>query len=701
MPHLIGIQLHSDGLGVAAMRPDQTIALRSVGDMASVIERTSAQPWKWSLGADGRDAEAVAAAHELFLGLQHAMGDDSILAAIAVPAIWNDRKRRSLLLAMEDTSVETMRLVRDTTALAAAATTLNPSLSGLCAIAHVGTHKLEVTLAEVTRGTIQARSRQSVMGLSGSNMRPESMLPLISEVARFATREAGLAAGDVRHFLCAGRRAAEPTLAKGLATIWGLPAQVFPEGVIAIGAAHIAVGLTGLMAPWNLLDDLDESPLANFRGKPRRRTTGATPTPARKAVPVDVYRAPAAPPARPDLRDVVVARAPVVERPPVAPPSMPMSAHVPSDEAHDRSGRISEHSSIAPTSGRIVEVRPSGSFVGLPTLDSVRALHLIHPSEVDALAHPTLAAMLNQFTFLRALSGTLTLRHNAEEVVLHIERGGVCLTPSERARALHPFDWSDGTYSWHPEKIAWAVQKHRVPMTGFVVAGLRIRLRNFDDGVFAQGHLSKLRLAPSVLDDRRSRLARLGLPEAEERAVDYVLDGTRSFEKILGEGYIGRTTMHRLVVLLDLYGILDWLQPAAAVVEDPVAVMAALLARIDTANHFVALGVHWSAPEDEIRAAFEKMQTTYGMGGSWQRHDPALAARIMARSAAAWAVLRLDVTRVKHRRDAYPGMDEELLAPLVEARAKALQMRGESREAARMMQLHNEFHFTPTPKPKT
>ena len=716
MPHLIGLQLHSDGLAVAALRPDQTIVLRPVGDMASVIQRTSAQHWKWSLGADGREAGAVASAHELFLGLQHAMGDDNILAGVAVPAIWNDRTRRALLLAMEDTTVETMRLVRDTTALAAAATTLDPSLSGLCAIAHVGTHKLEITLAEVTRGTIKARARQSVVGLGGSNMRPESMLPLIAEVAHFAARQAGVAAADVRHFLCAGRRAAEPTLAKGLGTIWGTPAQVFPEGTIAIGAAHIAVGLTGMIAPWNLLDDLDETPLANLRGNPRSRATrtvpplapvadsreraAARPSPVQDAPPIEVYRATAPPPERDHLRDTIVARSPLPERPSSRPPTMSPSASPPGDEAHYGSGRISEHPSIAPASGRVVEISHSGSFVGLPSLDAVRALHLLHPAELEVLVRPTLATLLNQFTFLRAVSGTLTLRHHTEEVVLPIERGGVCLTPAERARALRPFEWVDGTYTWHPEKHPWQVQKHRVAMTGFVVAGLRIRLRSFDDAVFAHGHLSKLRLAPSVIDDRRSRLARLGLPEAEERAVDYVLDGTRSFEKMLGEGYIGRTTMHRLVVLLDLYGILHWAQPAAAVVEDPVAVMTALLARIENANHFVTLGVHWSAPGDEIRAAWEKMQTTYGMGGSWQRYSPALAARILARGAAAWAVLRLDATRVKHRRDAYPGMDEELLAPLVEARAKALQMRGESSEAARMMRLHGEFHVAPTEEPK-
>lgn len=707
MPHLIGLQLHSDGISVAAMRPDQTIVLRPVHDMASVIQRTSGR-WKWSLGVEGREAAAVAAAHELFVGLQDAMGDDHILAGVAVPAIWGDRARRDLLLAMEDTTVETMRLVRDTSALAIAASLSDPTLSGLCAVAHVGAHQLEIALVDISAGTIRVRSRQSVVGLDGSNVRFDSLVQLINEVAHYTARQAGVAASEVRRFICNGRRCADPALASALGGVWGIPAQVAPAGTIALGAAHVAVGLTGMVPPWNILDDLDEPPLAALRGAPRRRPT-RVPPPAPVVEPIEVpvlrtekvpivetYRPTAPPPERVELLETIVERPQPSERyvtqpPPTAPIGRSSGSH-PQVEG----SRISDHPSFSPPSGRIAEVPPSGSFVGLPTLDSIRALQLLHPVEPESLAHPSLATLLDQFVFLRAHTGTLTLRHRTEEVVLHIERGGICLSAPERTRALRPFDWPDGTFTWKLEKLPWQLQKSRTPLTAFVVAGLRIRLRSFDDAVFTQAHLTKLRLAPSVIDDRRSRLARLGLPEAEERAVDYVIDGTRSFEKMLAEGYIGRTTMHRLVVLLDLYGILHWSQPSMAASENPVEVMTRLLSRIETANHFVVLGVHWSAPTDEIREAWEKMQSTYGLGGSWQRHDPALAARILQRGAAAWAVLRNDVTRVKHRRDAYPGMDEQLLAPLVEARAKALEMRGETSEAQRMMRLRGEFQVAET-----
>ncbi len=775
MPHLIGLELHTDGISVAALRPDQTIVLRPVDDLARILQRTTPLRWKWSLGAEERDARAVAVSTEIFLALQHAMGDDNVLAAVAVPSMWTDRARRSLLRAMGETSIEAMRLVRDSTALALGANLVDPSVVGLCAVIDLGVHKLEVAIAEVGPGAVRVRARRGVVGLDSSNVKPEGILPLVMEVARYVAHEAGVAPADLRRVVSCGRRLASRELADGLGAVWGIAADVFPGGTIALGAAGVAVSLTGMIPPWSLLDDLDEPPLSTLRGTARRHSSltpapSPPPSPAatvapevapldEDALPVETYRTPEAPRASslalprvpppttaPTPQRAVVSSAtsgsvprmlaPRAPRPasavapaapaapaaaapmdvaprlspaPTPPPAPPSERPAPYDPPPSRSpassqdlvavdtGRISEHPSIAPPSGHVIEVQ-SGSFVGLGTLDSIRALDLVHPAETEALSRPSLATLLNQFTFLRGSAGTLTLRSRSEEITLPIDRGGVCLTAAERTRTLRIFDWTEGTYAWRREKHPWAVQKQRYPMTAYIVGGIRLRLRHFDDAEFTRAHLPKMRLSPTVIDDRRGRLERLALPETEHRAVEHVVDGTRSFEKMLGEGYIGRTTFQRLVLVLDLYGILHWAQPTLSEHEDPVAAMTKLFARIERANHFVALGVHWSAPPVEILAAWEKAQETYGPGGTMEKYEPSLAARILRRVTAAWNILRVDALRVGHRREAYPGMDEELLAPLVEARAKALQMRGEASEAAVMMRLRGEFTVTEIPE---
>ncbi len=817
MPHLIGLELHTDGISVAALRPDQTIVLRPVNDLAGILQRTSSLRWKWSLGTEERDAGAVAVAAEIFQSLQHAMGDDHVLAAVAVPSVWTDRARRSLLRAMEDTSIEAMRLVRDTTALALGASLVDPTVHGLCAIIDLGIHKLEIAIAEVGTGAVRVRARRGVVGLDSSNVKPEGILPLVMEVARYVAHEAGVAPTDLARVVTCGRRLASRELADGIGAVWGIPANVFPGGTIALGAAGVAVSLTGMIPPWIVIDDLDETPLSNLRGNARRPASltpapvpipaADAPTPASTptvmpepevipldALPVETYRTPdvsrasslalprvpppttaptpqravvssassarvprslapraprpapveapptpaapaveaAAPPpidpaspaspapmevapeevplldlAPEDISSMDVAPrltpsptplpAPVSERPPPYDPTPSRSPSSSQDLVAVDTGRISELPYAPSTSTHVVEPH-SGPFVGLPRLDSILALDLVHPAENEGLARPTIATLLNQFTFLRGISGTLTLRSRAEEITLPIDRGGVCLTAAERGRTLRIFDWPDGAYSWRREKHPWAVQKQRFPMTAYLVAGLRIRLRNFDDPQFTQVHMPKMRLSPTVIDDRRGRLERLALPEAEHRAVEYVVDGTRSFERMLGEGYIGRTTFQRLVLLLDLYGILQWAQPTLSDHEDPIAAMTKLYGKIERANHFVAMGIHWSAPPIEILAAWEKAQETYGPGGTMEKYEPMIAARILRRISGAWQILRVDALRVAHRREAYPGMDEDLLAPLVEARAKALEMRGEKSEAAVMMRLRGEFTVTSIPE---
>lgn len=720
MPHLVGLQLHTHGITVATLRPDLTFALRPTNDLADVIRRVAAQRGKWSLANEAREEEGIAAVADLLGTLRIAMNGEAILAGVAVPAVWGDRARRCLLRAMAKAGVQSEWLVRDTTGLAAGATLVDPSVQGLCAFVHVGAHKLEYALAEVSPGRITVQARRSVRGLDGSNMRPETVFPLIAEVGRVVADEAGASPGQVRRLVVNGQRALDRALADRMGTLWGIRAEVFPAGTIAVGAGDIALGLTGIARPWTLADDLEEAPRLRLTPEPPRprltpepppRRPTPEPTPVRlesarhTPVPAPTRRPPPITP--PPLAPTAGAHSTIPARPTPSPSAPVLAAVTPPPKpiserpmSHPAIPRPSSHpaiprpSSPLPMAEPAAEVAASGHFAGVPSLEAMEALSLLTPAGAGALLRPALPVLLNQFNFLRERSGTLSLRHGNETVDLPIERGGVCLPTAEHAWALTPFDWPDGTFSWRPGTHSWEAQRHRVSMTSFVVAGLRSRLRGYNEAAFGQHHRAKMALAPSVPEALRGRLARLSLPEAEARAVSHVLNGVHSFEKVLEEGYLSRLTMHRLVVLLDLYGILHWAPPPQAASDDQRRAMTKLLTKIEGANHFVALEVHWSAPADEIRQAWETVQTQYGSGGKWHRVDPALAARVLARGAAAWAVLRNDDARVKHRREAYPGIDEELLAPLVESRAKALEMRGDKREAAKMMALRGEFHVT-------
>ncbi|MDO9016395.1 MAG: Hsp70 family protein [Myxococcales bacterium] len=439
MPHLLGLEVHSAGLTVAAMRPDQTIVLRPVDDLASVLRRTNARRWKWSLGVTEREDDATEAANELFLALQHALGDAPTLVGAAVPALWNDRARRALLRSMEDTTLEVVRLVRDSTALAIGAAHHDPSVGGVCVLLHLGTHKLELSVAEVSPGKVRVRARKSVAGLDGANVKADGILPLITAVARFTLREAGVAATEVTRFVCAGRRVHERSLHRDLQRAWSVPVEASQPGAIAVGAALVAAGLSGVGHPWEIIDDLGEAPLASLRGAPGPRITRPPPPLVEESPPVDEF-------VWPPVDEVLV-----IERyRSTAPPPPPST-----------DDRQQPHDPPPAVEAPAVEAPASGAFVGLRS-----------PS-TEGFARPTLATLLQRFISLPGASGILTLRHRSERIVVPIEGGNPCLTPDERAAVLAAFTWPEGTFAWRRERVPWAVRARSVPMAELVAAGLR------------------------------------------------------------------------------------------------------------------------------------------------------------------------------------------------------------------------------------
>jgi hypothetical protein len=648
MPPILGLELHALGFSLASVGAGLAIGPLALDDRDGVFAHTAAHPWKWALGGDG-DLVAVVTAGQFLEGVEEAAGAGAPVV-VAIPSAWGDRPRRSLSAALERTTLDALRFARESSALVVGASVADESLSGVCATVDVGAQKAELALAEVTSGMLRVLARESVTGDHVGRLGVAELLSLIEQIGRRVTSEAGLEPRDVERVVATGRRTALPTLARGVEALWGIPPEPAPPGSIARGAARVAAGLAGVLPPWLLDDDLGEEPLARLRPAPRRSDS---------AVPVP--------------------------RTPVSPgrTSSPLS----SDRAV---AAVSDHPSVAPLDGPVTAMPASGRFVGLPSLDAVRALDPVH-AVTRPLDAPPLVALLNQFTFLRALTGTLTLRTRDDSLALPVDRGGACVSQGERPRALRLAEWPEGTFAWREEPLPTVVTKHRTPMTAFVVAAIRVRMRGFDDPVFAEAYAAKMALSPSVARGRRGRLERLALPEAEHRAVDHVVDGTRSLQTMLDEGYIGRMTLHRLVLLLDLYGILEWAPPTFADAEDPVEAMARTLAAMQRGNHFVALGVRWGAGPEEIQAAWDRMRTAYSPEGRWARHDAAAAAAIVKRGGEAWAVLREDRSRVQHRRESYEGMDEALLAPLVDARARALEMRGESAAAAEMSRLRKEF----------
>jgi len=110
------------------------------------------------------------------------------------------------------------------------------------------------------------------------------------------------------------------------------------------------------------------------------------------------------------------------------------------------------------------------------------------------------------------------------------------------------------------------------------------------------------------------------------------------------------------------------------------------------ANHFDALGVHWSANSDEIAERHERLQAEHAEGEEADRIAPRACARIRARAHRAYECLRDERRRTAYRRQTYQELDFEAASEIVEQHGKSQELRGLDREARRSHDRAKELH---------
>lgn len=361
--------------------------------------------------------------------------------------------------------------------------------------------------------------------------------------------------------------------------------------------------------------------------------------------------------------------------------------------------------SISPAAGSLRHTGPpaaahtlprDGSFRGARTPVELLGMPLMRSPLEHELATPYLPVLLLQIATAQ-LSGTLTLTQGSDSARLVISRGGVCAPSLDRSRMQRVLEWPTGQFSWRDGAVPPALAKHREPTFGFVASGLRTALRGMGDAAVMAAFGPRLALSPVVIPERKRRVVAMGFGAAEQRAVDHMLDGTKDVEGLLGEGYIGRLSFMRVLLLLEAFGALRWVPPAEDRAESQLDRLKRRLAHMLHEDHFTALGLHWTATHDDVIEAWDKMQELCADGGRWAAVDRGVTAQIRARAELAWNALKDDKRRVDYRHELHPNVDETMLSSIVAAQAELLAFRGEMKEAKAMRGLAVEMASAPPP----
>ena len=304
---------------------------------------------------------------------------------------------------------------------------------------------------------------------------------------------------------------------------------------------------------------------------------------------------------------------------------------------------------------------------------------LSRPPEVGDLGAVALPVLLFWGAGQPHVTGTLRIEMDGgPETAITVVDGRALLDREARQSAIAAFQRPSGRYSFD-RALPRAGAGEAVPMSTLVIDGLRSLIRTFD--------LDDITAALGPLCDRTPSSGRplparpaAWRPPWRRASSSTASTGSRSLRNVLAQaGALRRTTL-QLAFLLYLVGLLE-LREAEEQAEESLSETLAKRARqMATANHFEALGVHWSATDDEgIEARYRALCELRAPHGAASRAAPEVSASMLDRAKAAYEVLRVEASRKAHRRQAYPDLDYATLRDFLDKKARALAMRTNQR----------------------
>jgi len=215
--------------------------------------------------------------------------------------------------------------------------------------------------------------------------------------------------------------------------------------------------------------------------------------------------------------------------------------------------------------------------------------------------------------------------------------------------------------------------RNRVPLVPLLTDGWRKLSWTFDAEEFGAAMGERMDQAPECRTDEVT-LRRMGLRDAEVRVAVFGCNGSEVAEGVVARAGAGRGPALFVLALLEIHGYVAWHEDARGhAAEDPATVLARRAAKMSSGNHFEALGVHWSATVQEIRAAYGALGEEIDAA---REVDAELAAKMRAAADAAFEVLLDEDRRIAHRLEAYPNVDYAAVADIVEQQAGAASIRG-------------------------
>jgi len=572
----------------------------------------------------------------------------------------------------------------------------------------------------------------------------EPLFEAIRVICAEALEHAGVGPSQVEEACVVGGLAHMAAVRETVGAAFNLPmsGRGDPDGVVARGAALAAAASVGQLK-LRIVDELDdrgrsvaaagwgrpippsETPapepiLPDPSQRPRRPSSSERPVPRpmpagpsdeARAAPLPAHGAPAASAkldvSGPDanaagsrLRVAAArltssqARSPVPATRTSAPPPLPSPSPFPVEspvgvQPEAPPAPPDAPAEPAPSPASEQSLPPEGSFRNPLTAMGLAAIPLDGKLQVGpGLSLPVLLLVIGR---CRGFSGHLRLKRDKQEACVAIVRGGVAGSSLDLEQLRRAFEWPEGRYKLTGEAPSSRLVAARQPMVKVVMHGVRSAMRVLDVRQIVDVLQPHLNVAPILLPSRAALVPLLGLSPRELRFVEHTLDGTTSTDEILRRGGIGRETAVQLLFVLQLFRALEWRSVEERPGESPADRLRQRARKLEKADHFEALGVHWSVSRTEIERALRHAEEELRPGGKASQLDPEAAAAILTRVRAAYQAVAKASDRHAYLLAIHPDLDFEAIESVAEDQSQWYAWRGAAEATQESARLKHEL----------
>jgi len=326
-------------------------------------------------------------------------------------------------------------------------------------------------------------------------------------------------------------------------------------------------------------------------------------------------------------------------------------------------------------------MKRNGRICTPQTAAGILAMPMSRPLTQADLEPVALPVLLRRLLSKRTVNGTLLLEAGKVKLTMDLAAGTGALEKNGHGELMKIFEIEEGTWELRTERDESMTRK-AYSLPRLALDGTRRMLRQLQPEGLGEALADKLPLTPTLKPEKRALPNRMGLNSRELRFLEMHMDGSNNAHHIVQYGGLGKATALQLLALLELFDILNWEQPRVKQ-ERPLAERLADLAHeLERKTHFEVIGVHWSAPEEELQARYVAQRDAYRQGSANDKAAPQVCAQIRQRIELAFDNLNSAAKRAAYPKVALEGFDFEAVTDLAEKRSASLAMRGESKAAA-------------------